>query len=242
MTLRSAAGSVLQLSLVAALLGAGCGEKRRSGAQVVRGRVTNEEGTPLAGVKWCINATEEFQDGEWVLVMRSGALRKNSTDEHGCFLLAFHEQIRYDLQFEKPGFAPAFLFQISAEASHIDVVMRRGEEIRGTVVRLIDGRREPVSGTMVELRFPTRDYWYQVRAFTDTSGKFGFRACPPPAVPVGCADKTCRPAARRWQLVYAGQVVELDVRDGEPVEAIDFEVEVRATRERSSAQLVEPAD
>ncbi len=262
MTMRFSTAFASAILTAALLFAVGCGRKRSLNPQqavvttedtssprgkraTVQGRVTDEEGKPLGGVKWWISAREKFSDGRWGHEMRTGIPARKNTDKDGRFLLTVPDQVRYDLQFEKYGFAPAFLFRVSAEASRVDVTMRRGQVVRGVVARLIDGRRKPLPGTRVELRLPTRDVWYAAQAITDSEGRFEFRVCPPPLDPsaagVTCSSKTCpEPKRSKWQVVCAGEIVELDVREGEQVESIDFQLAIRVTRGKSGKDTERP--
>ncbi len=192
----------------------------------VRGRVTDEAGKPLAGVKWWISGIEEWRDGSWELVFRMGVARIQTTDEDGRFEVTFREKVRYDLQFDKWGYGPAFLYQVSAQSPEIHVVMRKGLPVRGTVTRL--GTNEPcVDATVVELRLPNRrGVWYKKSTLVHHDGKFQFFACPPPQPPkwFGCERPT------KWQLVCAGEVVEIDVVKAKPVDEIHFQIEVKVNR------------
>jgi hypothetical protein len=181
-------------------------------AAAVRGVVRDEGGTPLAEVKVQLCGLETLHDGTWTRELRLGLMRSYATDKKGCFVLPFHEPgMRYDLYFEKIGFAPAFLYAISSSSPELSVVMKRGIAVTGTVKRPTDGKLEPVSGATVELRLPYVDLWYQQRAFTANDGRYTFRVTPPPA-------------GRTWQVVFAGKVVQLEVQEGKPVVGPDFEV------------------
>jgi hypothetical protein len=185
-------------------------------ADSIRGQVVDESGKPLDGVTWWISAIEELHDGKWILVIYSGMPSEHTTDSNGCFIVPFHGLQRYDLQFHKSGFAPAFLFEVAADSPEIKVTLKQGEIIHGTVSRRVDWNLMPVRMEEVVLRLPCRDVWYQERVFTDHNGRFEFHACAPPSDPSG--------HKRKWQVVLADKAVEIDVRDGEPVDAVDFEI------------------
>jgi hypothetical protein len=206
----------------------------------VKGQVVDETGKPLEGVTWRISGIEELRDGKWTRVHRTGEPCENTTDGEGRFVVPFRERLRYDLQFRKFGFAPAFIFEVSADSPEIRLTMKRGESIHGTVKRLTDGQLKPVPMASVELRLPSWDLWYQERVFTGPRGEFEFRACAPPSEPpfpsgnlVEGTGKQDSPLKRKWQVVYEGEVVEIDVHDGEPVEAVDFEIVVTVKKHPS---------
>jgi len=205
----------------------------------VLGRVTDEEGKPLAGVKWWISGIEELRNGHWIVVHRTGIAREHITDADGRFVVKFHENIRYDLQFDRWGFGPVFVYQISQETPEINVVMKKGVPIRGSVTRLVDGTREPVSAgeTMVKLRLPNpRGRWYSKRVFLDHQGNFECFASVPPQPPmeyVLSANGESRPyrsQKAKWQVVFAGEIVQIDVEEGKQVDEIHFEIQVKVTR------------
>ncbi len=190
----------------------------------VLGKVTDETGKPLAGVEWYISAIEEWHEGNWQLVFHSGLSRKCTTDEQGRFEITFHEKHRYDLVFDKWEYGPAFLYQISADSPEIHVVMRKGLPLRGVVTRLGSGK-PCFRATIVELLLPTRDFWFKKSASVGPDGKFQFFVCTPPCPPnwYGLPPK--------WQLVCASEVVEIDVLEGEPVEEILFQIDVKVSRQ-----------
>jgi len=184
----------------------------------VRGLVTDEKGTPLEAVTVQVSGLEKFRDGDWHREIRLGEMPSHTTDKEGRFVLPFYEtDIRYDLWFEKDGFAPTFLYGISGKSQELKVVMRRGMPLSGTITRLVNGRQEPVVRTTIELKLPSEDLWYQRRTATDNKGKYMFRVSPPPK-------------ERKWLLVFFGEVVELDIKQGEPVPGVDFEVKVTAKK------------
>lgn len=210
----------------------------KSRPPTLAGQVTDEKGTPLEGVRWWISAIEELVDGEWALVLYSGEAQRHSTGADGRFTLTFHKKARYDLQFEKAGVAPSFLFRVSSESSAPKVIMKRGLLLQGVVSRMVEGGRKPVADATVELCLPTRDFWYVTRTQTDPAGKFAFRVCPPPAPPfetfVVCKDKKCYRRAYRkpkWQLTCGGQKVEVNVQEGQPIEPVKIGIDARATPE-----------
>ncbi len=197
----------------------------------VRGRVTDETGKPLAGVEWWVSGFEEWREGNWQEVFRTGLARKQSTDKDGRFEIQFHEKLRYDLVFDKWGYSPAFLYQISADSPEIHVVMKKGLPLRGTVSRL--GTWKPCSrATIVELLLPNpRGDWFKKSAPVGPDGRFQFLVCPPPCLP------NWRGQPPKWQLVCADEVVEIDVLEGEPIEEIHFQIDVKVIR--LSAQNVD---
>jgi len=188
-------------------------------ALTVPGVVTDEEGKPLAEVNYRISGVWSFRNGLWGL--RTGIAPELTTDRKGRFVLQFFESnIKYDLQFDKAGYAPSFLYDISPDSEELKVVMKRGVRFCGTVTRLVDGERKPVNSTTVTLRLPAESSWYQKRTLTDLDGEYVFRVSPPPP-----------PRRRKWQVVFADEIVEIDVEEGKPIERVDFEIIVTAERQ-----------
>ena len=204
----------------------------------VAGRVTDEQGKPLAGVKWWISGIEELRNEHWVVVHRLGSPREHVTGEDGRFVVKFYENIRYDLQFDKWGFGPVFLYQISPISPEISVVMKKGVPIRGSITRLVDGTQKPVSGGPgVELRLPNpRGQWYSKRVHLDHHGKFECFASPPPQLPIdsrlACESEEFRQMLQspKWQVVFAGEILEIDVEQGKQIDEIHFEIQVKVNR------------
>ena len=181
----------------------------------IRGVVSDEAGAPLAQVQVQLCGMENFSYGTWSRVLRLGIMPSYTTDNEGRFAIPVGEAgMAYDLYFDKPGFAPTFLYRISSSSNELSVVMKRGLALTGTVKRLAGGKLEPLGGTTVELRLPGDDLWYQRRASTDNDGRYIFRVTPPPA-------------GKRWQVVFAGEVVQLEVKEGQPVAGPNFEVTVK---------------
>ncbi len=195
----------------------------------IRGLVVDENGKALAGVRWRICATEELRGGKWTFVRRSGLPPSSTTDDEGHFVVTFREPLRYDLQFQKSGFAPAFLYEVGTNSSELKVTLRLGQILHGTVTRRVDGNRKPMANQKVELRLPCRDFWYQDHATTDQDGKFEFRVCTPPSEPrtrIGnILAGSGEPPRSKWQVVVAGKAVQVDVTDDEAIKPADFEIQ-----------------
>jgi len=194
----------------------------------VSGIATDESGKPLSGVSWWISAFEEWRDGRWENVLRTGDTRKHTTDENGRFEVTFHSKVRYDLQFDKWGYGPAFLYQISSDSPDLHFKMKKGVLVRGEVQ--IKGKNRPdFSGINVVLRLPnSRGLWFKKTTIVDHEGKFRFYASPPPTPP-GPFSK--------WQLVCAGEVVMLDVREDTPVDEVIFQIHTISKRKSSTGKM-----
>ncbi len=201
-------------------LAAASGATDRAATASVAGWVTDESGKPLNGV-WCrVSAIEEFRDGRWELTHYSGLPLASQTDADGRFALAVGGQRRYDLQLDKWGYAPAFFYQIASGTTDLRVELKPGVPVRGTIVR--SDTKEPIStGAMsVELRLPSRDFWFKQTTLVGPGGRFQLYAGPAPTEP-----GLTKPA--RWQVVFAGKVMPIDVVEGKPVD-VRFEVDVNA--------------
>jgi len=194
----------------------------------VSGKVTDEAGTPLGGVRWQISAIEEWHEGGWEIVFYTGDPPVNITGDDGRFEVTFHGKVRYDLQFDKWGFGPAFLYQVSAESPELHVVMKKGSLVQGRVTR--SSTKGPCNeATMVELRLPNpRGVWYKKSTLVGPDGDFRFFACPPPQPPMDCKTQ-CKQQPIKWQVVCAGEMVQIDVAEGKPVDEVLFEIDVKAT-------------
>jgi len=192
----------------------------------VAGVVTDEDGSPLKGVKVQLCAIEKLREGAWVLEMRLGAMPWWKTDEQGRFVVEFDEpEIRYDLWFEKRGFAPKFLYGISAKSGDLKVVLERGVVISGTVMRLVEGREKPVEEAKVVLSAPgfTKDVWYGQESLTDHEGRYRFRASP-------------APEGKKWRVAFLNEGVDLEIGDEDPVAGPDFVVTLEVRENRDAVQ------
>jgi hypothetical protein len=177
----------------------------------IREVASDEAGKALAQVKVQVCGMEKFSEGTWSRVLRLGLMPNYATDKEGRFLIPIGEVgVAYDLYFDKVGFAPTFLYRMASSSNEMSVVMKPGVAVTGTVRRRVDGKLEPVSGASVELRRPYVDLWYQQRTLTDDQGRYAFRVSP------SSAD-------RKWQMVFAGKVVQLEVKEGKSVAGPDFE-------------------
>lgn len=217
------AGIAITILALAAVAGAA------EQAATLSGIVTDESGEPLSGVTWWISAFEEWRDGRWENVLRTGGTRKHTTDKDGRFEVTFYNKVRYDLQFDKWGYGPSFLFQISPDSPELHVKMKKGVPVKGKVE--IKGKnRTEFSGIHVVLRLPnSRGLWFKNSTMVDHTGTFRFYASPPPTPP-GPTSK--------WQLVCAGEVVMLDVDENAPVDEVIFEISTTSKR-KSSQGLAE---
>jgi len=196
----------------------------------VRGQIVNEAGKPMAGAIWRIAGTEVLKDGKWTRENRLGAAIDAFADAEGRFVISYGEPIRFDLQFHQPGYAPGFLYEIGADSPDLKVTLKRGEIIHGKVTQNVNGKKVAVARKLVELRLPSSDVWFQEQVSTDANGKFEFRACAPPREPplppgnsFGPLRNQDPPTERKWQVVCNGNVVQVDVKDGQAVEPVNFE-------------------
>jgi hypothetical protein len=188
-----------------------------STADAIRGIVKDEQGSPLSDVKVQVCGLEKLDGGMWRREIRLGEMPSYTTDKEGHFTIPVRDsQLRYDFYCDKPGYAPAFLYAVTNNSPELTVVLHRGLTITGTVRRLVNGKPEPVTGTQVELRLPYVDLWYQQRTMTDSKGQYRFQVTPTPG--------------RKWQVVFAGEVVPFEVNEGQPIEGPDFEVTVSVNR------------
>jgi hypothetical protein len=179
----------------------------------IRGIVKNEQRAPLPSVKVQMCGFETLADGTWRRELRTGLMPSCTTDDEGRFIIPVQDpSMRYDFFCDKPGYAPAFLYAITNNSPELTVVLQRGLTVTGTVRRLVNGKPEPVTGSQVELRLPYVDLWYQQRTMTDPNGQYKFQVTPIPN--------------RKWQVVFAGEVVPLDIEEGQPVHGPDFEISV----------------
>jgi hypothetical protein len=195
------------------------------GPATVTGKVIDEAGKPLGGVTWEISGIEQWDGGEWTIVFTTGRSLAKTTGEDGKFEIAFLGKVRYDLQFDKYGYGPAFLYQVSPETPEVQVVMKEGSLVQGVVTRSDNGQpcRE---ATIVVMRLPNpRGTWFKKSTLVDHDGRFKFFASPPsnPPMPHPLENPI------KWQVICAGEVISIDVVEGKPVDEIHFEVRVRAT-------------
>ncbi len=196
----------------------------------VSGIVTDEAGKPLSGVSWWISAFEEWRDGEWEVVYRTGDTRKHTTDENGRFEVTFYGKVRYDLQFDQWSYGPAFLFQIGSDSPELKVKMKKGVLVTGEIE--IKGKNRPdFDGINVVLRLPNpRGLWFKRTTLVDYTGTFRFFASPSPAIP-GHVE------VPQWQLLCAGEVVMLDVDENKPPDEVIFQISTTSRRISSTEEI-----
>ena len=166
------------------------------------GQVVDQNGKPLANVRWRISAVEEWRAGQWELIHKSGIPQWAFTDAEGRFTLTIQGRQRFDLQFDGGEFAPAFVYEVSPDTNNLKVFMKPGIPARGTVIASNSNR---IPGNVrVELMLPCRDVWYQQEEITDADGHFTFYVCAPPTEPNKAFPS-------KWQISCAGTVTPFDV-------------------------------
>lgn len=198
----------------------------------VHGQVVDERGQPVPGAAWKIAGIEVLRDGKWTRELRMGDPFDTLADAEGRFVISYREPVRFDLQFHKSRFAPAFLYEIGADSTDLKVILKRGERIYGMVTQSVNGKKVAVAGKTVQLRLPSHGIWFQEEVSTDANGKFEFRVCAPSPEPpyppgnhLGALRSQDPPSERKWQVACGGNVVEVEVKDGQAVEAVNLESE-----------------
>ena len=206
-----------------ALLLSSVGEAKPLAA--VAGVVTDEVGKPLEGVKVQLCGMETLQDGVWKRECRDGWMPWWTTDKKGRFAIEFGEpHIRYDLWFEKRGFAPTFMYGISGKSGELKVVLRKGVIVTGTVARLMEaGGEKPVEVAQVVLSGPSTDLMYRQESLTDHEGRYRFRA-------------SRAPEGKKWSVVFLNERVDLDIGDKDPVAGPDFVVTIEVREKKKPVQ------
>ena len=193
----------------------------------VPGLVTDEGGKPLAGVKVQLCGMEALRDGIWKREGRLGGMPSWTTDKQGRFAIEFKEpDIRYDLWFDKRGYAPTFLNGISADSGELKAVLRRGVIVTGTVTRLADGEEKPLEWAKVVLSQTSSDMGYQQEEFTDREGRYRFHA-------------SRAPEGRKWFVTFLNEGVEIEIGEKDPVPGPDFVVAL-TVKERAEEAGAEP--
>ncbi|HEU6449271.1 MAG TPA: protein kinase [Verrucomicrobiae bacterium] len=176
-------------------------QKSKPEEKTVIGHVIDQSNKPLAGIRWRISGIEEWRDGQWELIHNLGFPQWKLTDSSGRFQLTFHGRQRFDLQLDGEEFAPAFLYEISSDSKDLNVVMKPGIPVNGTVIASNSNR---IPGYVnVELQLPGRDVWYQRETITDADGRFTFYVGAPLTEP-----NKAFPA--KWQVACAGQTFPFD--------------------------------
>ena len=177
-------------------------ESQKPKPVTITGEVADQNGKPLANVRWRISAVENWHDGQWELIHNSSMPQWAFTDAAGRFTLTFNGPQRFDLQFAGlDKLAPAFAYEVSSETRDLKMVMKPGIPLRGTVIAS-NSKRIP-GNVLVELQLPGRDVWYQQDTATDADGHFIFYVCLPPTEP-----NKAIPA--KWQITCAGTVLPFD--------------------------------
>jgi len=219
-------GKLLGLVLLAFL----AGNVAAAPVVTVAGIVTDEQGSLLEGVKVQLCGMEELRNGVWVRVYRLGEMPFWTTDKQGRFVIEFNEPgMRYDFWFEKHGFAPTFLYGISAESEDLKVLLKRGVLVTGTVTRLVRGKEKPVEWVEVVLSGPSTDLMYRQGSVTDHNGKYTFRAGP-------------APPGKNWSVLFLNESIEIDIGEEGPVAGPDFVVELTVREKPKGVQPDAPAD
>ncbi|MFB3895951.1 MAG: carboxypeptidase-like regulatory domain-containing protein [bacterium] len=216
------------VSMVLILIGVSLPVTLAEPIQAVIGIITDENKVPLEGVKIQICGLEKLHGNNWVREHRLGIMPAYYSDSQGRFLIPYSESdLRYDIYFDKIGYAPTFLYALSPDSTNLNVVMKKGVALTGTVMRLVNGKPVPVAGAMVELQLPSEDLWYQEKAITDNQGKYTFQVTPPPK-------------PKKWQVSFLGETVQVEVKGNEPVKGPEFMVTVQSKKNQPMNSPVNP--
>lgn len=183
---------------------------------IISGKITDAKEEPLADVRIQIMGLEKLHEGKWTRERRLGMMATFMSQKDGQFEIPLKEaDVRYDLCFDKDGFASAFLSEVSAESPSLAVALQRGTTVVGHVMR--PGGKPPgpvplapVVGAKVQLQLPGPDFWYQKSAVTDSEGKYTFQVAEPPP-------------GRKWQVEFDGKRHSFTVKNSEPVKGPDFD-------------------
>jgi len=217
------------LSLVAAGLVVGLGEQdsarsaRWSAAAPSRGRVVDESGTPLRGVRYWVSGNEERTADDWQVVFFSGVAEMRFTDEEGRFEIPGRTGLRSDLDFDLSGFVPVFV-QGLEPGQERSVVMQRGFDVRGRVRQRTGDGESSVDGARVSIRRPNpRGLWFQTDVATDSAGEFVF----PGFLARANGAEITGPKDAGWQLVCAGASFDLPERVARAIDDLEVEVAIR---------------
>ena len=196
------------------------GGERAEPLATVSGLVIDEDRNALEGVKVQLCGMETLQHGVWKRERTFGLMRSWTTGKYGRFKFEFGgKDVRYDLWFEKSGFAPTFLYGISAKSGELIVVLRKGVIVTGTVTRLVKGVEKPVEAAEVLLLGPRTDLGYRQRSLTDHKGRYRFRASP-------------APEGKTWYVIFLNQGIDIKVGDKGPVPGPDFVVTVEVRKKK----------
>ncbi len=189
-------------------------------AVTVPGVVTDESGNPLEGVTVQVHGVRSFDNAD-----NTGLLPSWTTDNQGCFGIPLRANVlSYDLWFEKRGYAPMFLYGISAKSMALRLVLKKGVVVTGTVSSIIEGREKPVELAHVLLTGPSTSVHYHQESFTDNEGRYMFRATP-------------APAGKKWSVVFLNEKVGITIGDGATVSGPDFVATLKVKEKKEPIPL-----
>jgi hypothetical protein len=114
--------------------------------------------------------------------------------------------------------------------------MKSGVTVTGGVE--VSGKNGHAFGgqILVSLRLPNpRGIWFKTTKLVDHTGRFRFRASPPPTVP-GMEESP------KWQVGCCGEVVSIDIQDNTRVDEVVFRIDVTSRRRSANSKVVVPAE
>lgn len=121
--------------------------------QVVRGRVVDEVGAPVAGARVITSGWDVRTPAGWQLVHYTGQPRDCFTDAAGAFAVDVAQDHRVDLDVDGVGCSPKFLRQLEPGATPT-ITLRRGWSLTGRVEQRVDDASSPVAHGRVSVRLP----------------------------------------------------------------------------------------
>ena len=180
--------------------GQGLGE----GQETIAGRVVDEQGQPQRDV--ALSARLLGRRGAHFAPVRA------VTDEEGQFLFEGLLAGSYYVEARAPGWMPARLRPVASGAQQVELTLRRGAVLRGTVTEAATGQPVPGFTVVVERRRgPLRRLPYRSETFLDPQGRFEFPGLEPHHYAVTVRAQGYSPSVPEEVTVQGSQAVEVTV-------------------------------
>ncbi len=154
----------------------------QSGSKFVAGSVTDENGSPVPGVRVEVCGHKKARaDGRFYWTFSGSFDIFNAvTDSEGRFAIELKEDGFYNLRFSPENHAAIMVYDVPVGKRDLKVILPEGGTISGRVVRIEDGRKVPIPSVEVKAEQSDRSTYSHLgfnrdrKTITDSQGRFQF--------------------------------------------------------------------
>jgi hypothetical protein len=154
----------------------------QSGSKFVAGSVTDENGSPVPGVRVEVCGHKKVRaDGRFYWTFSGSFDIFNAvTDSEGRFAIELKEDGFYNLRFSPEKHAAIMAYDVPVGKRDLKVIVPEGGTISGRVVRIEDGQKIPIPSVEVKAEQSDRSTYSHLgfnrdrKTITDSQGRFQF--------------------------------------------------------------------